>query len=143
MAGFSSSSKMSEVSGPPVVIATELAEHGKTAADKAYAWAKDEAQAAVARANEVFEQCKKAYEEAQKVFEDLKGQLGGKAEKAGGPVVEQAKAAHDMAKQLLDRHSDPSDDQIRHYLSGNLCRCGTYPEIIAAVKLAARKRKEK
>jgi len=70
--------------------ATELAEHGKTAADKAYAWAKDEAQAAVARANEVFEQCKRAYEEAQKVFEDLKAQLGAKAEKAGAPILEQA-----------------------------------------------------
>src|SRR5436853_5786391 len=45
-----------------------------------------------------------------------------------------------MTKQLLDEHPDPSDDQIGHYLSGNLCRCGTYPEIIAAVKLAARKR---
>ena len=48
-----------------------------------------------------------------------------------------------MTKQLLDAHPDPSDDQIGHYLSGNLCRCGTYPEIIAAVKLAARKKKEK
>jgi aerobic carbon-monoxide dehydrogenase small subunit len=46
-----------------------------------------------------------------------------------------------MTKQLLDEHPDPSDDQIRHYLSGNLCRCGAYPEIIAAAKLAARKRK--
>ncbi len=45
-----------------------------------------------------------------------------------------------MAKQLLDDISDPSDDEIRHYLSGNLCRCGAYPEIIAAVKLAARLR---
>jgi carbon-monoxide dehydrogenase small subunit len=48
-----------------------------------------------------------------------------------------------MTKQLLDRHPDPSEDQIRHYLSGNLCRCGAYPEIIVAVKLAARKKKEK
>ena len=47
-----------------------------------------------------------------------------------------------MTKQLLDEHPDPTDDQIGHYLSGNLCRCGAYPEIIAAVKLAARKRKE-
>jgi carbon-monoxide dehydrogenase small subunit len=44
-----------------------------------------------------------------------------------------------MTKQLLDEHPEPSDDQIRHYLSGNLCRCGAYPEIIQAVKLAARK----
>ena len=45
-----------------------------------------------------------------------------------------------MTKQLLDEHPAPSDDQIHHYLSGNLCRCGTYPQIIEAVKLAARKR---
>jgi carbon-monoxide dehydrogenase small subunit len=47
-----------------------------------------------------------------------------------------------MTKQLLDETPDPSEGEIRHYLSGNLCRCGAYPEIIAAVKLAARKRKE-
>jgi carbon-monoxide dehydrogenase small subunit len=46
-----------------------------------------------------------------------------------------------MTTQLLDRHPDPDDDQIRHYLSGNLCRCAAYPEIIEAVKIAARKRK--
>ncbi len=46
-----------------------------------------------------------------------------------------------MTKQLLDEHPDPGDDDIRHYLSGNLCRCGAYPEIIAAVKLAATKRR--
>jgi carbon-monoxide dehydrogenase small subunit len=45
-----------------------------------------------------------------------------------------------MAKQLLDRHPDPDDDQIKHYLSGNLCRCAAYPEIIQAVKSAAKKR---
>jgi aerobic-type carbon monoxide dehydrogenase small subunit (CoxS/CutS family) len=36
----------------------------------------------------------------------------------------------------------PDDDQIRHYLSGNLCRCAAYPEIVQAVKIAARKRKQ-
>jgi aerobic carbon-monoxide dehydrogenase small subunit len=46
-----------------------------------------------------------------------------------------------MTKQLLERHPDPSDDDIRHYLSGNLCRCATYPEIIRAVKLAASRRR--
>ena len=45
-----------------------------------------------------------------------------------------------MTKQLLDRHPDPDDDQIKHYLSGNLCRCAAYPEIIQAVKSAAKKR---
>ena len=45
-----------------------------------------------------------------------------------------------MATQLLDEHPDPTDHQIKHYLSGNLCRCAAYPEIIAAVKLAAQKR---
>jgi carbon-monoxide dehydrogenase small subunit len=46
-----------------------------------------------------------------------------------------------MAKQLLDEQAEPSEDDIRHYLSGNLCRCGAYPEIIEAVKAAAHKRR--
>jgi carbon-monoxide dehydrogenase small subunit len=46
-----------------------------------------------------------------------------------------------MTRQLLDENPDPSEDEIRHYLSGNLCRCAAYPEIIEAVRLAARKRK--
>ena len=48
-----------------------------------------------------------------------------------------------MTQQLLDANPDPDDDQIKDYLSGNLCRCGTYPEVIQAVKIAARKRREK
>ena len=45
-----------------------------------------------------------------------------------------------MTAQLLDDYRDPDDEQIRHYLSGNLCRCAAYPEIVNAVKAAARKR---
>ena len=47
-----------------------------------------------------------------------------------------------MTRQLLDEHPDPDDDTIRHYLSGNLCRCAAYPEILEAVKLAATKRRK-
>jgi carbon-monoxide dehydrogenase small subunit len=43
-----------------------------------------------------------------------------------------------MSHQLLKEHPNPSDDDIRHYLSGNLCRCAAYPEIIEAVKMAAK-----
>lgn len=43
-----------------------------------------------------------------------------------------------MTQQLLKENPNPSDDDIRHYLSGNLCRCGTYPEVIEAVKAAAK-----
>jgi carbon-monoxide dehydrogenase small subunit len=46
-----------------------------------------------------------------------------------------------MVTQLLDEHPEPDEEQIKHYLSGNLCRCATYPEVMEAVKLAARKRK--
>jgi carbon-monoxide dehydrogenase small subunit len=42
-----------------------------------------------------------------------------------------------MTKELLERHAHPTDEQIRHYLSGNLCRCAAYPDIIEAVKRAA------
>jgi carbon-monoxide dehydrogenase small subunit len=47
-----------------------------------------------------------------------------------------------MVRQLLDEHPDPSDDEIRHYLAGNLCRCATYPEVMKAVKRAAQRRRE-
>ena len=39
---------------------------------------------------------------------------------------------------LLERHGDPSDDEIRDFLSGNVCRCTGYQGIVAAVKRAAR-----
>jgi xanthine dehydrogenase YagT iron-sulfur-binding subunit len=41
-------------------------------------------------------------------------------------------------KALLDRHPDPTPDQLRAGLGGNLCRCGTYVGIRAAVAQAAR-----
>ena len=47
-----------------------------------------------------------------------------------------------MTRQLLDEQPDPDEEAIKHYLSGNLCRCAAYPEIIEAVKLAARKRRK-
>jgi carbon-monoxide dehydrogenase small subunit len=48
-----------------------------------------------------------------------------------------------MTRQLLEETPEPSDDEIRHYLSGNLCRCAAYPQIIEAVQLAARKRRQR
>jgi nicotinate dehydrogenase subunit A len=42
-----------------------------------------------------------------------------------------------MTVALLERHPQPNDDQIKAALSGNLCRCGTHVEIIAAVHRAA------
>ena len=41
------------------------------------------------------------------------------------------------AADLLRRHANPSDDQIREALSGNLCRCTGYAKIFDAVRLAA------
>lgn len=45
-------------------------------------------------------------------------------------------------KALLDRIPDPSDEQIRQELSGNLCRCGTHVEILRAVRRAAETRRK-
>ena len=39
---------------------------------------------------------------------------------------------------LLEHNSDPTDDEIREALSGNLCRCTGYAKIFDAVRLAAR-----
>ena len=41
------------------------------------------------------------------------------------------------ASDLLQRNADPSDDEIREALSGNLCRCTGYAKIFAAVRAAA------
>jgi carbon-monoxide dehydrogenase small subunit len=46
-----------------------------------------------------------------------------------------------MTRQLLDENPQPSEEEIKHYLSGNLCRCAAYPQIIEAVQLAAKKRR--
>src|ERR671924_1729788 len=42
------------------------------------------------------------------------------------------------AADLLEHSADPSDDEIREALSGNLCRCTGYAKIFDAVRLAAR-----
>ena len=41
------------------------------------------------------------------------------------------------AADLLEHNADPSDDEIREALSGNLCRCTGYAKIFEAVRLAA------
>lgn len=41
------------------------------------------------------------------------------------------------AKALLDQESDPSEERIRLYLAGNLCRCTGYDKIVRAVQDAA------
>lgn len=46
-----------------------------------------------------------------------------------------------MTTKLLDEHPEPDDETIKHYLTGNLCRCAAYPEVLDAVKLASRKQK--
>ena len=43
-------------------------------------------------------------------------------------------------KALLEEIPDPSDDEIREYLSGNLCRCAGYAEILRAVRVAQKKK---
>ncbi|HRW80293.1 MAG TPA: (2Fe-2S)-binding protein [Desulfomonilia bacterium] len=71
--------------------------------------------------------------------------------RAGHPLIEAYVEHHAMqcgyctpgfvvtSKALLDRNPDPTEDEIRDALSGNLCRCGTYPQHIIAVREAAGK----
>jgi len=42
-------------------------------------------------------------------------------------------------KALLEENANPSDDEIRDYLAGNLCRCAGYAEILCAVRAAQEK----
>ncbi len=43
------------------------------------------------------------------------------------------------AADLLKRNPSPSDDEIRHYLEGNLCRCTGYHNIVKSIRDAADK----
>ena len=43
------------------------------------------------------------------------------------------------AKALLSSNPTPSEDEVRDYLSGNICRCGTYQEVMAAIRTLAEK----
>jgi carbon-monoxide dehydrogenase small subunit len=43
------------------------------------------------------------------------------------------------AKALLDRNPNPSENEVRHWLAGNLCRCTGYDKIVRAVMDAAQK----
>lgn len=44
-----------------------------------------------------------------------------------------------VTKALLDEHPDPTEEQAKDYLAGNLCRCGSYVKIMDAVMDAARR----
>ena len=41
------------------------------------------------------------------------------------------------ATALLHEHPHPTDQQIIEFMDGNICRCGTYPRIVAAIKRAS------
>jgi len=43
-----------------------------------------------------------------------------------------------VGKALLERNPDPSDDDVRWAISGNICRCTGYMNIVKAIQLAAR-----
>ncbi len=44
---------------------------------------------------------------------------------------------------LLERNPDPGESEITGRLAGNICRCGTYPRILAAVRQAAETMRKK
>jgi carbon-monoxide dehydrogenase small subunit len=46
------------------------------------------------------------------------------------------------AADLLARNHDPSDDEIRHAIEGNICRCTGYHNIVLAIREAARVMRE-
>lgn len=47
-----------------------------------------------------------------------------------------------VASVLLERNPDPSEDEIRDAISGNLCRCTGYMNIVKAISAAARSARE-
>jgi len=46
------------------------------------------------------------------------------------------------ATALLKANPNPTEEEIARFMEGNVCRCGTYPRIVAAIRNAARLTKE-
>ncbi len=44
---------------------------------------------------------------------------------------------------LIEKNPDPSEEEIVSHMNGNLCRCGTYPRILRAVKRASELRRKR
>ncbi|HEU4344501.1 MAG TPA: (2Fe-2S)-binding protein [Candidatus Binatia bacterium] len=47
------------------------------------------------------------------------------------------------AKALLDENPDPTEDELKHFMHGNLCRCTGYKKIIESILAAAEKMRSK
>ncbi|MFO7780412.1 MAG: (2Fe-2S)-binding protein [Spirochaetia bacterium] len=82
--------------------------------------------------------------------------IEGLAESEGGKLLAEAFAeAHAVqcgfctpgmmmaARELLHHNPDPTEQEIRHAISGNICRCTGYDMIIDGIQLAARRARER
>jgi carbon-monoxide dehydrogenase small subunit len=47
-----------------------------------------------------------------------------------------------VGKALIDENPDPGDDEVRQAISGNICRCTGYMNIVTAIRAAAAARRE-
>ena len=56
----------------------------------------------------------------------------------GVAAVLSYKPNSDTAKTLLDRNPNPTEDQVRTAMGGNLCRCSAYKRILESVMAASR-----
>jgi carbon-monoxide dehydrogenase small subunit len=43
------------------------------------------------------------------------------------------------AKALLDENPAPTEEEVKHYMRGNLCRCTGYKRILESIMVAARR----
>jgi carbon-monoxide dehydrogenase small subunit len=43
-----------------------------------------------------------------------------------------------MAKKLLEENPNPTEEEIKEYMSGNICRCASYEQILESINEAAR-----
>jgi aerobic-type carbon monoxide dehydrogenase small subunit (CoxS/CutS family) len=43
---------------------------------------------------------------------------------------------------LLSKNPNPTEEEVSHFMQGNICRCGIYPRIIAAIRGAAKALRE-
>ena len=66
------------------------------------------------------------------------GQHGGVRgiEELAGPAGRAKDRPNSTVKSLLEHNADPSEAEIKHALSGNLCRCTGYQQMYSAIRAA-------
>ena len=77
------------------------------------------------------------------IDDEIRAVIDAAMERARAILLAHGDVLSRLAHALLEQNSNPTDDEIRWWLAGNLCRCTGYDKIVRAVQKAAAEMREK